>query len=74
MTADEQALAELERRRCAAIGTADVAALKQVLSDDYVHVHMTGKIDDHGMNGGSSARAGSAVHASASAKAPPKHR
>jgi hypothetical protein len=46
MTAVEQALTEMERRRCAAIGSADVAALKEVLSADYVHVHMTGKIDD----------------------------
>jgi hypothetical protein len=46
MTADEQALIDLERRCCAAIGSADVAALKELLSEDYVHVHMTGKIED----------------------------
>lgn len=43
---DRDAIVELEARRCAAIGAADGAALKEILSDDYVHVHATGKIDD----------------------------
>jgi ketosteroid isomerase-like protein len=45
--ADERdALLDLERRRCAAIETGDVAVLQQMLTDDYVHVHMSGKVDD----------------------------
>ncbi|HKP59747.1 MAG TPA: nuclear transport factor 2 family protein [Polyangiales bacterium] len=43
----EQAeLLELERRRCAAISGGDVEALKALLSDDYVHVHMNAAVDD----------------------------
>jgi hypothetical protein len=38
MTADAQAVLDLERRRCAAIGTGDLAELSEVLADDYVHV------------------------------------
>jgi hypothetical protein len=44
---DEQAeLLELERRRCAAISAGDIEALSALLSDDYVHVHMTAAVDD----------------------------
>jgi len=39
-------LLDLERGRCAAIGACDVGALQHLLADDYVHVHMSGKIDD----------------------------
>lgn len=39
-------LLELEKRRCAAIGAADIATLKSLLSDDYVHVHMNAAVDD----------------------------
>lgn len=43
---DADALRDLERRRCAAIAAADGDALRALLTPDYVHVHMTGKIDD----------------------------
>lgn len=46
MADDREALLDLERRRCSAIEACDVAALQQLLADDYVHVHMSGKIDD----------------------------
>ncbi|HKP80271.1 MAG TPA: nuclear transport factor 2 family protein [Phenylobacterium sp.] len=47
MTADPaQELLDLERRRCEAIATLDIPALRQILSEDYVHVHVSGKIDD----------------------------
>jgi ketosteroid isomerase-like protein len=39
-------LRDLELRRCAAISSGDVDALTKLLSDDYVHVHMTGRVDD----------------------------
>jgi ketosteroid isomerase-like protein len=45
-TDERGALLDLERRRCAAIEDGDVAALQLMLADDYVHVHMSGKIDD----------------------------
>lgn len=43
---DIQALLDLERQRCAAIGAADGDALRALLTPDYTHVHMTAKIDD----------------------------
>jgi ketosteroid isomerase-like protein len=43
---DIQDLEALEARRCAAIGAGDTEALRNMLSDDYVHVHMTGLVDD----------------------------
>lgn len=44
---DEQAeLLELERRRCAAISAGDIEALRALLGDDYVHVHMNAAVDD----------------------------
>ena len=39
-------LVELETRRCAAISAGDIGALKAVLRDDYVHVHMNAAVDD----------------------------
>ena len=43
----EQAeLLELERRRCEAINAGDIEALKSLLSEDYVHVHMNAAVDD----------------------------
>ena len=39
-------LLDLEARRCTAISTGDVEQLASLLSDDYLHVHMTGKVDD----------------------------
>jgi ketosteroid isomerase-like protein len=46
MIDDKQQVLDLERRRCAAIGTGDLAALADVLADDYVHVMGTGKVKD----------------------------
>jgi ketosteroid isomerase-like protein len=43
---DVESLKALEERRCAAISAGDVGALRAMLSDDYVHVHMTGQVDD----------------------------
>lgn len=43
---DVDTLKALEARRCAAIGAGDVETLKAMLADDYVHVHMTGRVDD----------------------------
>jgi ketosteroid isomerase-like protein len=43
---DVSELLELEQRRCAAISAGDIEALKSLLSDDYVHVHMTAAVDD----------------------------
>jgi len=40
------ALRDLEARRCAAISAGATATLETLLSDDYVHVHMTGHVDD----------------------------
>lgn len=38
MIDDKQALIDLERRRAEAIGTGNLAALADVLADDYLHV------------------------------------
>lgn len=35
---------ELERRRCAAIGAGDMAALEEILADDYAHVFGDGGV------------------------------
>ena len=43
---ETEALLDLEQRRCAAIAAADASALRGLLTEDYVHVHATGKIDD----------------------------
>ena len=37
---------DLERRRCAAIGAGDLAALGEILADDYQHVMGTGVVKD----------------------------
>ncbi len=41
----EQIIA-LERRRCEAIAERAMPALDEILADDYVHVHGTGKVDN----------------------------
>lgn len=46
MADDRQVVLDLEKQRVAAIAAGNVEALKPLLSDDYVHVHMTGKLDD----------------------------
>lgn len=38
MENDRQAVLDLERRRCAAIGSGDLAALRDCLAEDYLHV------------------------------------
>jgi ketosteroid isomerase-like protein len=43
---DADTLRALEAKRCAAITSGDVDTLKAMLVDDYVHVHMTGHVDD----------------------------
>lgn len=43
---EREALLDLEKRRCEAISTGDVEQLEALLTDDYVHVHMTAKVDD----------------------------
>jgi ketosteroid isomerase-like protein len=46
MTADEEQVNALEQRRLAAIGAGDVAALRELLTDDYIHVHQVARVDD----------------------------
>jgi ketosteroid isomerase-like protein len=46
MTDAHDELRALESRRCEAISAGDVDALMAMLTDDYVHVHMTGRVDD----------------------------
>lgn len=46
MTNTQTKLLALESRRCAAISAGDIDVLKAMLSDDYVHVHMTGRVDN----------------------------
>ncbi len=46
MASDVDTLKSLEAKRCAAITGGDVDTLKAMLTDDYVHVHMTGHVDD----------------------------
>lgn len=46
MSVDARHLEALEARRCAAISAGDIEALRAMLSDDYLHVHMTGHLDD----------------------------
>lgn len=46
MADDKQVVLDLEKQRIAAIATGNVEALKPLLAEDYVHVHMTGKLDD----------------------------
>lgn len=44
--ADIDDLHALEAKRCAAISAGDVETLGSLLTDDYIHVHMTGLVDD----------------------------
>lgn len=46
MADDTEAVLDLERRRCAAIAAGDAEALRALLAPGYLHVHMTGKLDD----------------------------
>jgi hypothetical protein len=46
MADETQAVLDLEARRCAAIGSADFAALGEILADDYLHVFGTGPTTD----------------------------
>jgi uncharacterized protein (TIGR02246 family) len=43
---EQTELLALEERRCAAISAGDIEALKSLLSEDYVHVHMNAALDD----------------------------
>ena len=43
---DEGTLRTAEERRCKAIVAGDIASLETMLSDDLVHVHTVGLIDD----------------------------
>lgn len=45
MTEDRAVLEDLEGRRCAALMAGDAEALAAMLSDDLVHVHLSGKTD-----------------------------
>lgn len=46
VTDDKEQILDLERRRCAAIGAGNLAALADVLADDYVHVMGMGTVKD----------------------------
>lgn len=46
MLSEQDQLRALEEQRCAAIGDGRIDDLKALLSPDYVHIHMTGKVDD----------------------------
>lgn len=46
MADDTEALKALEAQRCAAISAGDIDTLQGLLTDDYVHVHMTAHVDD----------------------------
>jgi ketosteroid isomerase-like protein len=46
MSNDRDDVLELERRRCAAIGSGDLAALRDCLADDYLHVGGAGSTRD----------------------------
>ena len=39
------AIRDLETRRCALISEGDLVGLAELLSDDYLHVHATGRLD-----------------------------
>lgn len=43
---DTNAVLELERRRCEAIGQGNLDALRQILAEDYLHVFGTGPTTD----------------------------
>lgn len=44
--ADMAAVRALETRRCDLISQGDIDALDRLLTDDYLHVHATGRIED----------------------------
>ncbi len=44
--ADTAAIRTLEARRCELISQGDIDGLSELLADDYVHVHATGRVDD----------------------------
>lgn len=46
MSNDQDAVLDLERRRCAAIGSGDLASLRDCLADDYLHVGGAGSTSD----------------------------
>ncbi len=45
MNSDEQEIRRLEKRRCQALTSGDVAALATLMASDLVHIHGTGQID-----------------------------
>ena len=46
LDSDILAVEQVEARRCALISANDIDGFGALLSDDYVHVHITGRIDD----------------------------
>lgn len=42
----KSAISTLEAQRCELISQGDIAGLAELLADDYVHVHATGRADD----------------------------
>lgn len=44
--ADLAAICALEGRRCDLISQGDIGGLAELLTDDYVHVHASGRVDD----------------------------
>ena len=46
MSTTEQQIEAFEKERLAAIARSDVAAMQQMLADDYVHVNSTGRVID----------------------------
>lgn len=46
MSQPEEAIRTLEQHRCAAISSGDLQALKDLLSDDYQHIHADGRLED----------------------------
>lgn len=43
---DVEAINELDRRRVAGCNTGDASLMRSALSDDYVHVHTTGSVEN----------------------------
>lgn len=41
-----ETLTALEAARCHAISSGDLDTLREMLTEDYAHVHMTGRVDD----------------------------
>ena len=46
MTADEHEIRRLEQLRCQALTSGDVEALRALLTDDLVHIHGSGQIEN----------------------------